>query len=100
MRSVSLSKSLAVLVALAVGAGVAAGCGSDSSSSGSGSGAGSATSTKSSNIRLAGVVPNTSDPFFQSQVCAAQDEAKRLGVTLKMYTSTSTDTNALATNFQ
>jgi ribose transport system substrate-binding protein len=35
-----------------------------------------------------------------TQVCAAKQEAKRLGVTVRMFTSTSTDTNLIANNFQ
>jgi ribose transport system substrate-binding protein len=87
------------LLALSViGAAALAGCGSSSSSSSAGSaGAGS---TASSGLKLAAVVPNTSDPFFQSQVCGMQAQAKKLGVTLKMFTSPSTDTNAIANNFQ
>ena len=59
-----------------------------------------ASSSNARKIRLAAVLPNTSDPFFMTQVCSAKQEAKRLGVTLRMFTSTSTDTNAMANNFQ
>ena len=68
------------------------GCGSDNAASGSDS--------KSSDIRLAGVLANTSDPFWSSVACGAQDQAKKRGVTLKMFTSTSTDNNAIANNWQ
>lgn len=92
----SLGSSLLALSV--IGAAALAGCGSTSSSSSSGSAAGG--STGSSSLKLAAVVPNTSDPFFQTQVCGMQQQAKRLGVSLKLFTSPSTDTNAIANNFQ
>jgi len=53
-----------------------------------------------SDIKLAGVLANTSDPFWASIVCGAQGEADKRGVKLTMYTSTSADDNETASNFQ
>ena len=96
MRVPSICRPLIALSVVA--AAVLAGCGSSSSSSSTGSA--SDGSARSPSIRLAAVVPNTSDPFFQTQVCGMQQQAKKLGVSLKMFTSPSTDTNAIANNFQ
>jgi len=99
----SLRNPLFTLIAVTVAAATLTACGSDSSSSGSSTSSGgsqAAGSGSSSSIRLAAVLANTSDPFFASQACAARDEAKKLGVELKTYTSTSTDTNQIASNFQ
>ncbi len=68
-----------------------AACGSDGGDSGS---------ATSSDIKLSGVLANTSDPFWATVSCGAKAEAKKRGVALKMYTSTSTDNNAIASNFQ
>lgn len=57
-------------------------------------------SARGGKIQLAAVLANTSDPFFETQVCAARKEAKALGVSLRVFSSTSTDTNAIANNFQ
>lgn len=51
-------------------------------------------------ISLAGVLANTSDPFWQSIACGAQAEAADRGVDLELYTSTSTDDAQIANNFQ
>lgn len=53
-----------------------------------------------SKIRLAAEFANTSDPFFETQLCAAKAEAKKLGVSLQTFSSTSTDTNQIANAFQ
>jgi ribose transport system substrate-binding protein len=71
-----------------------AGCASGGSPGGD-----SGTST-ASDITLAAVLPNTSDPFFATISCAAQAEAQSRGVQLTTYNSTNTDANTIATNFQ
>jgi ribose transport system substrate-binding protein len=86
MFAVPVRKAAMVLIPLAVVTGAFAAVGSSASSA--------------SKLRLAVVLPNTSDPFFMTQVCAAKKEGKRLGVTVRTFTSTSTDTNAIANNFQ
>jgi len=58
------------------------------------------TSTDAKRITLAAVIPNTSDPFWQTLSCGAAAEAKKLGVDLQQFNSTSTDTNTIASNFQ
>jgi ribose transport system substrate-binding protein len=81
---------------------VLAGCGSSTSgsdSSGSGGSGGSA-SSGGSDFKLAGVLANTSDPFWASIGCGAQEQAKKLGAELDLYTSTSTDNAQIANNFQ
>lgn len=91
----SPSFSTRILAAAAVTVTAAAaltGCGASSTPSASGSGA--------TDIRLAAVLPNTSDPFFATISCAAEAQAKTRGVELKTYNTTNTDANALATNFQ
>src|SRR4051794_28280575 len=84
------TKKVAALSAVAMaGVLLLAGCSSTASPSGT-----------NSNINIAGVVANTSDPFWQTVVCGAQAEAKSLGVTYKSFNTTSTDTNTIASNFQ
>lgn len=51
-------------------------------------------------ITIAGVYQNLSDPFWQTITCGAQARADELGVTLELYTSTDTDANAIASNFE
>jgi ribose transport system substrate-binding protein len=87
MRKSFVSTGLAVTAALAL---LSAGCSASNSSAGGGG----------NSITLAGVLANTSDPFWTSVGCGAKQEAKKLGVTLRMYNSTSTDTNQIASNFQ
>jgi ribose transport system substrate-binding protein len=99
MTHLAIRKSLIATLVVAAGAATVAACGSTSSPSSS-SGAASSGSGKASDIHLAAVLANTSDPFFMSQACAAQEEAKKLGVSLKTFNATSTDTNAIANNFQ
>ena len=57
-------------------------------------------STPEGDITIAGVLANTSDPFWASVQCGAEEEAEARGVTLKMYTSTAIDDNETASNFQ
>lgn len=62
--------------------------------------AASTPSNTASHVTIAGVVANTSDPFWQTMVCGAEAEAKTLGVTYTSFNTTSTDTNTIASNFQ
>jgi len=49
--------------------------------------------------KLAAVLANLSDPFWATIACSAKAEATTLGVDLKLYTSPSSDDNAIAQNF-
>jgi ribose transport system substrate-binding protein len=90
------SSVLVGVLAVAASVGVLSACSSSkSSSSAAGSSAGN-----TSNIRLAAVLANTSDPFFASISCATQDEAQKRGVKLQLFNTTSTDANQIANNFQ
>ncbi|MGY1815165.1 sugar ABC transporter substrate-binding protein [Blastococcus sp. SYSU D00820] len=73
---------------------VVTGCSSGSENSGDDGGSGDGA------IALAGVLANTSDPFWASIACGAQEEAEARGVELDLYTSTSIDDNQTASNFQ
>ena len=106
MKNIHLTRQAGVLGVTAVLVAALAACGSSNSTSGGTPSGGTDTSTGStgstgtSDIKLAAVLANTSDPFFATISCAAEAEAKTLGVTLKTYNSTSTDTNTIASNFQ
>jgi ribose transport system substrate-binding protein len=50
-------------------------------------------------INIAGVLQNTSDPFWQSIACGAQAKAAELGVKLDMFTSTNTDAAPITASF-
>src|SRR4051794_19006490 len=96
MRRTRLSSALLGGVAVTL---VLTGCNSGSGSD-SDSGSGSGSGDSGSDIKLAGVLANTSDPFWQSIACGAQEEADSRGVTLDLYTSTAIDDNQIANNFQ
>ncbi|GHF27447.1 sugar ABC transporter substrate-binding protein [Pseudolysinimonas yzui] len=51
-------------------------------------------------ITIAAVYQNLSDPFWQTIACGAQARADELGVDLQLFTSTDTDANAIAGNFE
>jgi ribose transport system substrate-binding protein len=51
-------------------------------------------------IRIAAVLPNTSDPFFQTVSCGVEAKAAELGVELQTFNATTADTNTIASNFQ
>jgi ribose transport system substrate-binding protein len=57
---------------------------------------GAATPSATSNIKLAYVYGNATDPFWTSTQCGAQAEAKKLGVTLNVFSIPDLD----ATKFQ
>jgi ribose transport system substrate-binding protein len=104
MSQFAIRKPLTALIMATAVAVAAAACSSASSSSspsgGSSISAASTGSASSSSIHLAEVIANTSDPFFMSEACAAQQEATKLGVSLQTFNATSTDTNTIANNFQ
>lgn len=58
------------------------------------------TDAPASDITIAGVYQNLSDPFWQTITCGAQARAAELGVDLELYTSTDTDANTMASNFE
>lgn len=58
------------------------------------------TTATPSNIKLAALFANTSDPFWETMSCGATTEAKTLGVSLQSFNTTTTDTNTIASNFQ
>jgi ribose transport system substrate-binding protein len=80
-------------VAFATLAVMLAGCSSGSPSSPSGEPA-------SSDVSLAVVLPNTSDPFFATISCGAEAKAEELGVEVGVFNSTNTDANTMSSNFQ
>ncbi|GAA4156072.1 sugar ABC transporter substrate-binding protein [Leifsonia shinshuensis] len=57
------------------------------------------TSGSTKGITIAGVFGNTFDPFWTSIGCGASQEAKKLGVTYKEFSSTSADTAAFDQSF-
>jgi ribose transport system substrate-binding protein len=84
------------LVAAAIAASVAvtlAACSSNASAPSSSGTAGA------SGVRIAEVTANTSDPFWQTVSCAIHAEAAARGAKVTSFNSTSTDTNAIASNF-
>ncbi|HLI38549.1 MAG TPA: substrate-binding domain-containing protein [Streptosporangiaceae bacterium] len=80
---------------------VLAACSSSGSSSTSASGpTGGATATAASgSITLAGVVANATDPYWITVMCGGTAEAKKLGVSLKWYPSTTPSAQSMAQNF-
>jgi ribose transport system substrate-binding protein len=82
-----------------------AACSSVATSSGSstatgGSTAGStASGTSTSSITIAGVYGNSTDPFWATLACGAQQEATTLGVKYQAFSSTTLDTSAFSQNF-
>jgi ABC-type sugar transport system substrate-binding protein len=77
---------------------VLAACSSSGSSStsagGSGSSAGAASAT-----RLAGVIANATDPYWITVMCGGTAEAKKLGISLKWFPSTTPSAQAMSQNF-
>ncbi|WP_347344614.1 substrate-binding domain-containing protein [Microbacterium sp.] len=51
-------------------------------------------------VTIAAVLPNTSDPFWQTMSCGIDSRAAELGVEVQQFNSTNTDANAVASNFQ
>jgi ribose transport system substrate-binding protein len=84
----SVGVGIAAIAALTL-----AGCSASPASNPTGSSGGN-------DFKLAAVLPNTSDPFFQTISCGAAAKAKELGVDLQQFNSTTADTNTIASNFQ
>jgi ABC-type sugar transport system substrate-binding protein len=59
-----------------------------------------ATHSSGGTIKLAGVLPTVSDPYYISIQCAATAAAKDAGATITWKTSTNTDTSSAQANFQ
>ena len=57
------------------------------------------TPTPTTPIKLAALIPNTSDPFWTTVSCGAKAEAAKLGADLKVFSTTGTDTNTIAQLF-
>ena len=72
-----------------------AACSSVASSSGSSTSSGTSTSS----ITIAGVYGGTTDPFWVTLGCGAQQEATNLGVKYQAFSSTTLDTSAFSQNF-
>jgi ribose transport system substrate-binding protein len=72
-----------------------------SSAGGSGATAGStaAASASGKTITIAGVYGNSTDPFWATLGCGAQQEAASLGVKYQAFPSTTLDTSAFSQNF-
>jgi ribose transport system substrate-binding protein len=92
-------------VAAASAALALAACGSVASSSAGGTSAGgitasgTATGNSGAGITIAGVYGGTSDPFWVTFGCGAQQEAAALGVKYQAFSSTTLDTSAFSQNF-
>jgi ribose transport system substrate-binding protein len=91
-----------VCVALSVAAcGTVGGGGPAAANSGntSSAAANSGTSASGKSITIAGVYGNSTDPFWTTLGCGAQQEAASLGVKYQGFTSTTLDTSAFSQNF-
>ncbi|MEX0428020.1 sugar ABC transporter substrate-binding protein [Nocardioides sp. DS6] len=88
----NIRRSAGTLAVACLALGLAA-CGSSSSGTGAGATAGAG------NITIAGVYGLTGDPFWASLGCGAKEEAQKLGVTYKDYSSTSGDASAYSQSF-
>ncbi len=83
---------------------VLAACGSSGSSSAGVSSSASARGTTGNasgpgSITLAGVVSNATDPYWVTVMCGGTAEAKKLGVSLKWYPSTTPSAQSMSQNF-
>jgi len=88
----------------AIGAAAAAlslaACGYVGQAGGAANNAGSSSGTSSaSNITIAGVYGNSTDPFWATLACGAKQEAATLGVKYQPFASTTLDNSALSQNF-
>jgi ribose transport system substrate-binding protein len=77
-----------------------AACGYVGQAGGATNNAGSSSGTSSaSNITIAGVYGNSTDPFWATLACGAKQEAATLGVKYQPFASTTLDNSALSQNF-
>jgi len=91
---------LAFAAAVSLTAVLAACSSGGSSSTGASSQAGGATgATSSGSISLAGVIANATDPYWVTVMCGGTAEAKKLGVNLKWYPSTTPSAQSMSQNF-
>jgi ribose transport system substrate-binding protein len=70
-----------------------------SSGSGSTSAGGAGGTAASSSISLAGVIASASDPYWVTVMCGGTAEAKKLGVSLKWYPTTTTSAQGMSQDF-
>jgi ABC-type sugar transport system substrate-binding protein len=89
----------AVTVVMAVSS-LAVGLAACSSASGGSPGGSGTSSATAKDVKLAGVAPYASDPYWISLMCGATREAKAQGVTMKWYAANNTDTAAEQQNLQ
>ena len=93
-------KGLTFAAAVSLTALLAACSSSESSSTTASSPAtGNANSSASGPINLAGVISNGTDPYWVTVMCGGTSEAKKLGVNLKWYSSTTTSAQSMSQNF-
>ena len=62
--------------------------------------AGTDEGTEGESYTIAAVLPNTSDPFWQTIACGVQARGEELGVDIQQFNATTTDSNTIASNFQ
>jgi ribose transport system substrate-binding protein len=79
--------------------GTVGGGGSATASGATTAGTAAGTAAASKNITIAGVYGNSTDPFWTTLGCGAQQEAASLGVKYQGFTSTTLDTSAFSQNF-
>jgi ribose transport system substrate-binding protein len=89
-------KGLTIAAACSLTA-ILAACSSGGSGSTSAGGAGG--TAASSPISLAGVIASASDPYWVTVMCGGTAEAKKLGVTLKWYPTTTTSAQGMSQDF-
>lgn len=90
-------KGLTIAAACSLTA-ILAACGSSGTGSTSAGGAGASTGAASS-ISLAGVIASASDPYWVTVMCGGTAEAKKLGVSLKWYPTTTTSAQGMSQDF-
>jgi ribose transport system substrate-binding protein len=92
-----------LVIAAAVGlTAVLAGCSSGGSSSATAStntNTSTGSASTSGSISLAGVVADATDPYWITVMCGGTAEAKKLGVSLKWYPSTTSSAESMSQNF-
>jgi ribose transport system substrate-binding protein len=77
---------------------VLAACSSSGSPSAGGSSSSSGTGTTGT-IKLAGVIANATDPYWVTVMCGGTAEAKKMGISLKWFPTTTSSTQAMSQSF-
>jgi ABC-type sugar transport system substrate-binding protein len=77
---------------------VLAACGSSGSSS-TGAGGSTGSTGGAGPVNLAGVIADATDPYWVTVMCGGTAEAKKMGVNLKWFPSTTSSTQAMSQNF-